>query len=76
MKLMKYYLPLLSLLLAGCGGQTSNTPGAMSTNATTNAATNSKAAADTNEVAVIKTTEGDMVNRLLDRCRAQDNCEF
>ncbi len=61
MKLMKYYLPLLSLLLAGCGGQTSNTPGAMSTNATTNAATNSKAAADTNEVAVIKTTEGDMV---------------
>src|ERR1022692_1234207 len=61
MKLMKYYLPLLSLLLAGCGGQTSDTPGAMSTNTMTNAATNSKPAADTNEVAVIKTTEGDMV---------------
>jgi peptidyl-prolyl cis-trans isomerase B (cyclophilin B) len=50
MKHLKCYLPLLTLLLAGCGGQASDTPPAAG-----------KPAADTNEVAVIKTTEGDMV---------------
>jgi peptidyl-prolyl cis-trans isomerase B (cyclophilin B) len=59
MKHLKYYLPLLALLLAGCGGQASDTPSATTT--TPPAAPASKPAADTNEVAVIKTTEGDMV---------------
>ncbi|MGP8200579.1 MAG: peptidylprolyl isomerase [Limisphaerales bacterium] len=53
MKHLKYYLPLLTLLLASCGVQASDTP--------TNAPAAAKPAADTNEVAVIKTTEGDMV---------------
>jgi len=77
MKHLKYHLPLLTLLLAGCGGNTSETPPAATTNATapattvaptappaaapTAAAPDSKPAANTNEVAVIKTTEGDMV---------------
>jgi peptidyl-prolyl cis-trans isomerase B (cyclophilin B) len=60
MKHLKYYLPLVSLLLAGCGGNSSDATGATATNATTNAAAAAKPA-DTNEVAVIKTTEGDMV---------------
>jgi peptidyl-prolyl cis-trans isomerase B (cyclophilin B) len=53
MKHFKYYLPLLALVLAGCSGQASDTP--------TNAPAAAKPAADTNEAAVIKTTEGDMV---------------
>ncbi len=57
MKHLKCCLPLLALLLAGCGGQASDTPPA----APTNAPAAGKPAADTNEVAVIKTTEGDMV---------------
>jgi peptidyl-prolyl cis-trans isomerase B (cyclophilin B) len=50
MKHLKCFLPLLALLLAGAAGRASDTPPAAG-----------KPAADTNEVAVIKTTEGDMV---------------
>ncbi len=57
MKHLKCSLPLLTLLLAGCGGQASDTPPA----APTNAPAAAKPAADANEVALIKTTEGDMV---------------
>ncbi len=64
MKYLKYYLPLFSLLLAGCGGNAadSSTASATATNtpAPAAAAADTKTA-DTNEVAVIKTTEGDMV---------------
>jgi peptidyl-prolyl cis-trans isomerase B (cyclophilin B) len=55
MKHLKYYLPLMSLLLAGYGNAADTPPAAATTNAP------AAAAADTNEVAVIKTTEGDMV---------------
>lgn len=72
MKHLKCCLSLLTLLLAGCGGQASDTP----TAAPTNAPAAGKPAADANAVAVIKTTEGDMVIRLLDRRRAQDNRKF
>ena len=57
MKHLKCYLPLLALLLAGGGGQASDTPPA----APANAPAAVKPAADKNEVALIKTTEGDMV---------------
>jgi peptidyl-prolyl cis-trans isomerase B (cyclophilin B) len=57
MKHLKCCLPLLTLLLAGCGGQASDTPPA----APTNAPAAAKPAAAASEVAVIKTTEGDMV---------------
>jgi peptidyl-prolyl cis-trans isomerase B (cyclophilin B) len=57
MKHLKCYLPLLALLLAGGAGQASDTPPA----APANAPAAVKPAADKNEVAVIKTTEGDMV---------------
>jgi peptidyl-prolyl cis-trans isomerase B (cyclophilin B) len=57
MKHLKCYLPLLALLLASGGGRASDTPPA----APTNAPAAGKPAADTSEVAVIKTTEGDMV---------------
>jgi peptidyl-prolyl cis-trans isomerase B (cyclophilin B) len=53
MKHLKYYLPLLALLLASCIGHAAD--------AQTNAPALAKPAADTNEVAVIKTTQGDMV---------------
>jgi peptidyl-prolyl cis-trans isomerase B (cyclophilin B) len=60
MKYLKYYLPVLSLLFAACGGNAADAPPAPgATNAP--AAAEAKPAADASEVAVIKTTEGDMV---------------
>jgi peptidyl-prolyl cis-trans isomerase B (cyclophilin B) len=67
MKHFKYSVALLALVLGGCGEKTAEAPASATnslppaTNATTNATTNAAASADTNEVAVIKTTEGDMV---------------
>ena len=67
MKMFKRYLPLLSLLLAGYGVNAGDSPTATnsappSPNAAPAAApSNDKPAADKAEVAVIKTTEGDMV---------------
>jgi len=82
MKMLKYSLSLMALLLAGCGGNAADDAGSPATNAATPAITNASAAAtnaavapaatapsaavttnaaDTAEVAVIKTTEGEMV---------------
>ena len=52
MKYLKFYLSALAMLLACCVSRAGDTPPPPSTNAP---------AADTNEVAVIKTTEGTMV---------------
>ncbi len=69
MKHLKLYLPLAALLLAGCSNAADSTADSSSAKsnapapatATNAAAADTKTAADTNEVAVIKTTEGDMV---------------
>jgi peptidyl-prolyl cis-trans isomerase B (cyclophilin B) len=55
MKHLKYYLPILTLMLAACGSNAADTPPPPA------ATMAGKPAANTNEVAVIKTTEGDMV---------------
>lgn len=73
MKHLKYVLPVVALLMAGCGNKETETPppaatpsekpsaAVAPTNSATAVAPTNQPATNTNEVAVIKTTDGTMV---------------